>query len=535
MDKKTPCTLSPHTDNDSGAVSMTWDVFSTSKRFKKGCNSMDFFQRLYGTLEAVVREENRDWDGRQPRNPSQYTRPMLWYSGMTGEDLDRYHAETQAPRLDQQRSLASMDCEMPTNTGSSPRDGGKNHTPVSNCALHNRSEEHNNRSTAVVNVNVGTGVSIEDARTNTYPGSGVTATEDVKLHPIKPSAKDIIDIQTAVESPKAHSKRSVQPSSPRLHPELGAQQCSIPGAVSPTKLPPPSKLDLYSHDPVTSSPRKNIFPLQPTLSGTPARYADLRSWGSCTSPTQTGMLPGLPSQLLISQGEHVQAKEGETPQSEYDSPMPPLVNSPIPTSSSTVNSPSWPSNLEQQNGIPRSSRMASQDSPDVEGEENNISIYRRFVQALHERTPPMGNMPESQDQGGGELGIGSGARPTSMDASLHHLHFIPTNEALPPGIVGGQAWVITALERMLLEARNLSPEGYTTRALELARLVLQEPTVCVRSIGRTSSVEGTAESGWKTVEGEVSGVMEKVVGIHNRLQVVGVAGCIWDMLEAEVS
>lgn len=110
-------------------------------------------------------------------------------------------------------------------------------------------------------------------------------------------------------------------------------------------------------------------------------------------------------------------------------------------------------------------------------------------------------------------------RPSRREQGLVML---PTDEALPRGIRGGQSGAVALLENNLRRVRERgTSEGYTARALELACHVLRQPKVCARREERiTQEISG-------------HGGCYATRAVTDHAEVVGVAGFIWEILRSE--
>lgn len=118
----------------------------------------------------------------------------------------------------------------------------------------------------------------------------------------------------------------------------------------------------------------------------------------------------------------------------------------------------------------------------------------------------------------------------SHGAKAHlDLVMVPTEEALPRGIEGGQAGAVNLLEKHLRRVRERVPEGYTARAIELALHVLSQPKVCMRSVQHVvrRGCMGAVAGGNPQQGGDFPTHADE-----HHVEVVGVAGLVWEILRS---
>lgn len=265
--------------------------------------------------------------------------------------------------------------------------------------------------------------------------------------------------------------------------------------------------------------------------------------------TQTMYLPGLPSQVLMTQqrgdsewenaeaDESQQEEEGDTAASEHALSLFP----PHPSSSAGAD---VPKGADQESAASRASfgircradrnRAGGGDNGDdgeagraaaaavARGQEESRSRQNEeFIGALRELVERGGSSASSIESGSAQSAARNGRGGNSNDTCGRPeppLTFVSTEKVLPSGWSGGQAEVVAFLDRHFVRARKRAPDGYAVRALELACHVLRQPTVCVKKTGRSA---GTSVC---------SGMATTRYVDEDQVEVVGVAGFVWEIL-----
>ncbi|CAM9536550.1 unnamed protein product [Sphacelaria rigidula] len=190
----------------------------------------------------------------------------------------------------------------------------------------------------------------------------------------------------------------------------------------------------------------------------------------------------------------------------------------------------------QSGGTCRATTERGNKRSSTNGQRARAAEFEAFTQAL-EQTSGDGSASHNIFDTGDQA-----RRQRSSTAILHHsrrshgatthlgLVMVPTDEALPRGVEGGQAGAIDLLEKHLRRVRERGvSEGYTARAIELALHVLSQPEVCTRSMlqgARTGCIGAVARG--SPQQGEYFPTR----AVEHHVEVVGVAGLVWEILRS---
>lgn len=609
-------------------------------------------QALYATLEAAVREEqdttcifdnsnnddsHNNFGGRQKaedereqglvdeRRPAEYPAPLLWFEEMGPADFVAYHAAHEA-------HSSTSGCNS-----SGDHQASSAATAVSSSSLRNLGAK-----TPSTNVGEGShshGLRASDDRTANVAGGDSRVAEQTRLAP-QSVAASLLSIQRTPSDSiiggkrdrnKSHDGAEVaQPPaghdddvfSGKVKGNYSQDAAQLPPTANPTSLAaaasavtPPSttSTDTNTHEcePIRIGPSQqhpsSASPSQ--MAATKAVTAETRRdqnetvtpKGKSTSPTRTcssqilsqwtqsAFLPGLPSQVMVTQQCDINATQSdtwrhdteeengeleeleETPQSEYalSMPMQRLPNS----SHVELRHPDmYRSNIEEAvrgGTLPRAdcSKVEARGVVSAARQDNNEGC--EFVAPGGDDPPSTGgSLDGERERSRSSATSGRHARALQHEAltraltqsfgpdqesgrafiSRHNHHdgvsgqhrqlqqqrfvFVPTEEALPPGLLrpDGKAGVIALLERRLtyVQERGL-PGGYAARALELACHVLRQPKVlCMGTVQkREGATDGHAGSMRPQMVASPPG---GAVSSSNHAEIVGVAGLVWEIL-----
>ncbi|CAN0129031.1 unnamed protein product [Ectocarpus sp. 6 AP-2014] len=285
--------------------------------------------------------------------------------------------------------------------------------------------------------------------------------------------------------------------------------------------------------------------------------------------TQAMFLPGLPSQVLVTQpqtdatgwehpeGHESSPREGDSALSEHAF-FPSALSNP------------WPSSGEQPPGPPASVESAEGNTPPVgrglqsssssnkgpydertyggesaaavecgraaaidaalEREEARFRLNEDFTHALREQLEGGGSVcaGDSAQSAAAPNGSSRGASGGgSREQPKPSFTFVETTEVLPSGWSGGQAGAVTFLEDQLLLARRRLHDGYAVRALELACHTLRQPKVCVRATKPPGERLGHPYAAAAPRQAEFAGASAPASELP---EVVGVPGFVWEIL-----
>lgn len=502
-------------------------------------------EALYRLLEATVRGEpgcpdaardiSRPRDGHEAeveQASSAYPSPLLWFDEMRPSDIDAYHAANGRGRRSGSDNNASLEEDPPT-VGSIPPPttmdpGGecsRSHvvsTGGSSGAGEGGMYDREGRRLAVASsVRRPAGEALAE-RQAIVPGStGSTSTPDRR----KCAA---IDTQQPPPLPPPsakgrnhlpHVKASGVPEEEREEDRAAAARMGSSSARDMRYSKPLEKNDCHPMMTPAVAAAATTTPPDPSQA------------------TQMMFLPGLPSQVLVTQqqgdAEWEHPEEDESPQREQGTaasedaspcsthPRPPAGEDHAlaePSVASAGGKEPSDSRAQIARPEPDSSKSCSSNNVLVPGGEEREEASSRqndgFTLALSEFVgeagPAQGTLPNGS--GGGSSGGGGDERLRPP------LKYVPTFEVLPSGWSGGQAGVVAFLEKHLSHACARFPGGYAVRALQLACHVLRQPTVCVWT--RETRGGSVAPEGAATVAD----------GDHH--EVVGIAGFVWEILRA---
>lgn len=470
-------------------------------------------ESLYRLLEASVRSEpgcpdaacdNRPTDG-EVEQTSVYPSPFLWYDEIRPSDIDAYHAANGRSRSGHDNNAGLEDpLAIPAPTSiSTPTP-----TPRENVGLEPTDPDGECSSPQAHAVVKGSGA-----------GDGGTA---FRRGGRRPAGEEALRERRAIVPGSAGSTSSTPdgcklaaaplqpPPSPTKHPSPWphGKASGVPegedGAAAVASTGSSNAHDRCCSKPLERNDYNVAMTPQAATSTTPP---------DPSQATQTMFLPGLPSQVLVTQQqgdagwEHPEGNgwspgEEDAAASENSSPSPtharPFAEGRVVAEASAA------------------SRCSSVSRPLVHGGEEQEEASSRqndaFTHALKEfvgDTDPPAQSAFPNGSGGGGSGV-ERMRPP--------FKYVPTLEVLPHSWSGGQAGVVAFLEKHLAHARSLFPGGYAVRALQLACHVLRQPTVCVRVRGNRGG--GAAAGEAATVDDE------------QQNEVVGVAGFVWELLRA---
>lgn len=487
---------------------------------------------MYSALEAAVREGvgartdvDDDSDCEQmganngpvaTRVKRRYPSPILWYEEMTPADLDAYHA--------------AHDPAAPT-TGLSPR-------REASLSKHGRGRSDGYPS----------GTSTRSKRTDmveTTTSGCLVARFSSAVQSAATSETPPATAAAAVAAVAVMRRRGGPPEEPPP-PEVlcSGSTSSVDAARDCAGLLGSSTglTDTSQHDPSHCSRQGdggygNHDNKEAKYVAAPATAAAAPPDPSQAAATQTMFLPGLPSQVLMTQGCESwwdQEAEEATPASEYPFSLPPPLAAPSSGGASSLPRDGLePAERQQATRVAVDGRLGGSSEPGMEntvyppGEAGDRARDARARQ-YEDFTFALDNLVARQEasDGGTEAtrGRDEGVKRTggpSEKSRRPALSLVPTEEFLQQGWAGGPAGVVTTLESHLLRARQCSPDGYVARALELACHVLRQPRLCV------SAGEG---------QGDVMrvpqrfGSSEVINRADHRGEVVGVAGLVWEML-----
>eukprot|EP00752_Nemacystus_decipiens_P003971 g3637.t1 len=511
-------------------------------------------EALYRLLEATVRGEpgclDAEGDARCPRNggagrTSAYPSPVLWYDEMRPSDIDAYHAANGRGRFGSDRDPGLEGSRVGSTTTPTTRDRSGEERSWSESRVGCRGSGAGDGRTACDREGRRTGV----------PGAR------------QPAEQGALGEREAVDPPGSTSSTSSTPDLQR--------KCTF---VSPQ--PPMSSTEPRGHSPhdnasgeavseereedgaaVASTGSSNAHdgrrrprPLeenecQPIFTTPPETSTAITTTPPDPSQdTQTMFLPGLPSQVMVTQqqgeagweqpeGDDLSQKEDHAVASEYTPP--PATHAPRPPAEEHVPSPEAIDSVASPGGKRPSSYGGTTNRPEPDGsksygpvddppapgsedrEEEATSSHQNsgFTRALRgflgEPDPAEnGALTKAGSGSGSGSGDGGGVELFTKPLFRH----VPTLEVLPSGWSGGQRGVVALLEDHLSHARARCPGGYAARALQLACHVLRQPTVCIRVTGNRWG--GAATGGAATGNDD------------DHPEVVGIAGFVWGILRA---
>lgn len=546
---------------------------------------------LYGTLEAAVREKTSHSTD-EPDCPDNlgadrndravdvgasshvlYPSPLLWYEEMTCADFDAYHAHHNyrdcftAGSTKFGEARGSCHCCHSGSTGSKLRKCGGS-SPFSSYV----GEE--------IPPHAGEG-----------PTGRLSDTEAclLAIPPSLPAHMSCVEKETAAEQVQkpAASSTVVLPLGKSINTTIMSPvQKSFPAKRGAALQPLPQEtasIDLDDEPGLATSRDEFTAQAPARVDSTDSRSEErnVQSIATRTTPpsllgppssqpvaTQTMFLPGLPSQAVLTQGQHGDEhdeegfdfamwddedgdeNEDENEDEDLDEGARPseAIPPPVPDTHKSVDntstaegvieplepgySPSEPTDVEHHRDKHLSAEGdegSGQGVGDVvqraKGRDTRDREFRSFTRAVQETFLADNRGGDGVIAASAESDIAASSKVHDRGKQLRLLQqeftLVPTEDILPGGFRGRgvlERSVVSVLEDYLSRVRHRSPEGYTARALELACHVLRQPTVCVRaSVGRRRGVESSP-----------------AVAINDYPpEIVGVAGIVWEILRVE--
>lgn len=472
-------------------------------------------------LEALVRDEpgcadapsrrRRSDKAEEEERMSAYPSPLLWYEEIRPSDIDAYHAANRR------------------------RPSGN----VSACSSGDPLPSNGSRAAEPKRPDAG--------------GGGAVGLVEGGLRPaasgVRRPAEEVLGQETETEAgvpgprpPAGSTPSSTKPRGPGPHgdPSGADEERRREGGAAvartePASLDPPGNSD-------GRCPPLAMAPAATTTTPDPSQATQ------ATQATQTAFLPGLPSQVLVTQererdqrhggaeweersegdesSQEEEQEEDEAAASESDSPFPrnPTPSAQEDSSAGDGAAVSWRGGAAGGEGRVTEPESDSRNTAAArEGEDEYSRLNDRFTRALREfvgREEGLGRGNVRKDGPGQGLvvpgvgGTGIGVTGSSgCGRSKPPFVYVSTPEVLPRGCSGGQARAVALLEEHLSLARKRFPGGgYAVRALHLACQTLRQPTVCVKG-GREAAAAAAADD-------------------DHHPEVVGVAGFVWEILRS---
>eukprot|EP00903_Cladosiphon_okamuranus_P006534 g6385.t1 len=519
---------------------------------KGGYNFNSHREALYRLLEATVRDEPSGIIPDATRDqPSAYPSPVLWYEEMRPSDIDAYHAANGRGRTNRRGDDASKSSfedplagSIPTPTTTSMDSGGECSKPRSHGEAKSRSREalqgsgndeggavfgrEGRRPAARTPVRRQTGEEGSLGETQpAVPGSaGSTSGNDAPDRFTRATDPTQLPVWRRGQCP--HDKTSSVSGEDGEDERAAATSTGSSSAHDACRRRCPKPLELEEGE---CHPKPNMMMSTPTLTAaaTTTTPPDPPSQG-----TQPMFLPGLPSQVLVTQpqgnaGGWEQPEGDESPQkeaegaaaSEYAFPSPSPCAEEAAVEDARVASvgggeesfddggtkrarPEPPDRSKNRCGGNNDALVAGSDDQDEVTSRQNDGFTLALREFVDELDPAQGGA--SANRGGEE------------DQLRPPFEYLPTAEVLPSGWLRGQGRAVAFLEKQVSQARARCPGGYAVRALQLACHVLRQPTVCVRVRGDRGN-SGVATGGAAAAD----------CGRH---EVVGIAEFVWDILRA---
>lgn len=517
---------------------------------------------LYRVLEAAARGHAGCADeclilgsdkGEGEEKKWAYPTPFLWYEEIRPSDIDAYHAANHA--------RCTSGCnnnrdDSPLSSSTSPPTSG-----FASSGVINRSGVGLKEATAVDADRASDATAAAAAQhvlgekpDRLFSGSGgpLARTPDQNLRPA-----------VLMHRPyNTHSCRYRPDDTAGMHGEEGRQEEGATRAAA--SIDYLSNADGRCSSEAGQKKKESCCPLTMTRAPTPP---------DPSQATQTMFLPGLPSQVLVTQqqeqqgdaagweyseeDESSQRAEDTPPVSEYALSLPNHDRLRSSTQENAFKGASVASAGDRQVDGDRISRPGpdrnkskSIDPPVVLGDANGPVAataarereevcsrhHDAFTRALRDFVGQEQSGKEGDDKQAGpaqsaarDVSYGGGGTSSGGgDRSQPPFTFLSTQEVLPSGWPGGQGGVVTFLEKQLSHARKRCPGGYAARALELACHVLRQPTVCVKAVEcRGGNQEPTRAAAARRADFFAGAATD-----YDDPQVVGVAGFVWEMLRA---
>lgn len=501
-------------------------------------------EALYRLLEATVRDEPgypdatcddnlRSGEGEQP---SAYPSPVLWYDEMRPSDIDAYHAANVRGRRYGGNSNKASSSSEDRLVGSKPTWTPTLMDPCGKCSRTQQSREK-------IQDSSGSGEAASSVRGGRRPAASSVRRQAGRGGALVGETETVVVPGSAgLISGNGTSDRFMRAADPTQPPPPSRSQCphdkasSVSGETREEDGPAAASTGSSSaHDCWCSRPLEtetNEHNMTMVMMSTPPATAASTTPPDPSQATQTMFLPGLPSQVLVTQqqgdagweypegDESSQKGEDAAAASENAFPSPihprPCVEeaalAEARAASAGGKEPSDNRGYSTRPEPPGRSKncYSAVKNPLVAGSEARDEATSRqndgFTLALREFVCESGPAQSSAST------TGSGG-----DRSRPLFKYLPTAEVLPSGWSGGQSRVVAFLEKQLSQARARCPGGYAVRAFQLACHVLRQPTVCVR-VRRNRG--GSAATGGAAAAND---------GHH---EVVGIAGFVWELLRA---
>lgn len=517
-------------------------------------------EALYKILEATVREQAGAGSSRQTSSGLRFPSPFLWYDEIRPADIDAYHAANDHDRIVCIRSgKVDVSSLVHEDVGSREegRDLGRSWVAPDDAAIAVE------RRAAVGGHGL---VPRTCVAQDCMAGAAAAPAEKEVLHSMQ--------ARPCLAAPRSSTYWELEEEKSVMRPDrcTGAV-AGMTSSCARQSSHPHSRADVQQHgrerrrdtdgnNCCSSQSREDICSspaIPPSISTTPP---------DPSQATQAMFLPGLPSQVLVTQPqtdagwEHPEGDESSP--REEDSALSEHAFFP-----SALGNP-WPSTEEQPPGPRASVESAEGNAPSVgrglqsssssgskgpyeersyggkaaamerggaatvdaglEREDARFRLNEEFTQALRQQLEGGGSVvcaggsAQSTAAPNGSARGGSGG---SREQPKPSFTFVATTEVLPSGWSGGQAGAVTFLENQLLLARQRLQDGYAVRALELACHTLRQPKVCVKATEPPGDRLGHACPAAPPRQAEFAGASATA---NDFPEVVGVPAFVWEIL-----
>lgn len=517
-------------------------------------------EALYKILEATVTEQAGASSSRGKTSSGlRFLSPFLWYDEIRPADIDAYHAANEHDRIMCIRS-SKVDASSLSDEGIfGSREEGRDL---------DRSREALDDAAVAVEGRAAVGEHGLVPRTCVAQDCMAGAAAE----PVEKEVLDLKQTRLCLAAPRSSKDWGLEEAKSVMRPD----RCT--GAVSGLSS---SSTKLSSHPHGRAGVQQQERERRKDADGNNC-YSSQNRENICSSPaippsitttppdpsqaTQALFLPGLPSQVLVTQPQ-TDATGWEHPEGhewsprEEDSALSEHAFFP-----SALSNP-WPSTEEQPPGPRASVESAEGNAPPIgrglqsassskgpydersygsesaavergrtaaidaalEREDARSGLNEDFTHALREQVEGGGNVcaGDSAQSTAAPTGSGRGGSGGSREQSKPSFTFVATTEVLPSGWSGGQAGAVSFLEDQLLLARRRLHDGYAVRALELACHTLRQPKVCVRAteppgdrLGDPCAAAALRPAGFAGASAPASELPE----------VVGVPGFVWEIL-----